>query len=261
MPPPFPTDYHWSPGPNPVAPARRAGVLLIIIGSMSVLFGFCVGAVFMIVPIEQLLAQGGLPPEAMNGVSPQQMKVQMMVMSVVLLILGAVGIAIGTVVRRGSRGAIIAGIVLSGIVVLFGALQVLGGVLMAALHPNPATMLGVCMITVPLALLLLAIVWLVQALRGANQAMVMQQQYMAQLWQSQQQQGYYAPPGYGYAQPPPPPPAYAAPPVPPAQPWMPPAGPVSFPEANSSQEPRPELRHPPLPPDATRDEPKDGGNH
>jgi len=246
-------DYYSAGGGDPRPPFRRAGILLIVLGAMALLFGFCVGTVFLVVPLEQFQAQGALPPELLNGTPLEMFRAAIFVMAGVIAFVGIVLIVLGIFVMRGSRGATIGGIIVCGLAALFGALQFINGVAIVATHPSAQFMGGACLAAVPLALEALAILWLAQALRSGKQMQMSQQQYLAQMWQMQQQQqaqnqtgyGYgYGQGGYGYA------PLQAAP-APGSVP--PPAPPASPPDG-------PPTRHPPLPPDANGGQREDQSN-
>jgi hypothetical protein len=193
---------YGDPLPNLLAPARRAMWLMIILGVVVLLFGGCftgLGSMW-----DQIIAQA--PPESRaqleqlqarsGGVSVRHI---MLGFGIGLIVLALLHIVVGVIVGRGTMGAAITGLLLTGLM-LIGALIMAGGNLMTG------NIVGVCMGVVCLALWILLLVWLIQAVSRAGQvAAARAGQYQGQYWQTQPQQ----PPGYGYPQapqPPPPPP-------------------------------------------------------
>ena len=246
-------NYYSGGGGDPRGPYRRAGVLLILLGAMGLLLGLCVTASLAMVPFDQVIAQSGMPPEALNGASPQTLKIVALTAFGLIALAGLVFVLLGVFVFRASRGAAIGAAVVSGLALGLGALWLLSAFVAAATQHIPQMAMAICVFCIPMLLLILTMVFLVQALRAGNVQQMTQQQYLAQMWQMQQQaaqtqQGYgygYGPGGYGY----------------PPQQGAPPPGAAAPPPAQQSPPPEPpSVRHPPLPPDANSGQGEDRSN-
>ena len=229
------TPYPFSPQPfppgslqyqipnDPLGPARRAGVMLLVLGGLVLLAGVCGGVMAAIVPFDQIpippeLNTAHLPP----GLSiPQAMRNGCLTMCKAGLPTGICLLVLGYFTRKGARWASISGIVVCGLLLLYTAGIVLVAMALGAGNPQNLGSLF-CITIVPGGLLTLALVWLIQALRRFPAIQYAQQQYQMQMWQYQQQQAAYQqqpqiapqiPPapndpwqrGYGLTPPPPPP--------------------------------------------------------
>ena len=225
--------------PRPNAAGRAAALWQIILGSILLLIGTCVGA-FALMPEdlwEQVLHQQQSSLPEIGNTSLHAIRLMAMASSVVFFSVGVLLLILAIFVRRESRGAIIASIVVSG---LFGSFMLTDFLSAVSNLSNPATFLPVLMLLAILALSVITILNLVKAMRssGSAQAQAMQQAYY---WMQQQQQagagygqgqpGYGYGYGYGYNQnpmappsqpPPPPPPLQQQPPPPPPPPQNPP---------------------------------------
>jgi hypothetical protein len=241
-------DYYQpygQPTGDPLGPARRAGMLMYVLGGLLAVVGACNGVSSLATSPQQILQQQAefMPAGQQSPLSPEATRTMAVVFAVLTLGLGIGLILLGTWVRRGSLGAAWTGIVLTGGAVLLLLLMVLATIVAGA-SGSPILFVATCVFVIPLALFGLQLVWLIQAARAAPRVAAMrnhQQNYQAQLWQYQQQQQQpYAQGGYatasapmqpspygtggapqGYATAPPPPPQ--ATPPPPAPP-PPPAG-------------------------------------
>lgn len=197
-PQPFQPGYAYDPYGAHLAPARRAGLLMVIIGSLLAAYGMCNAISTIIVPADLLMARLHL---ADNEMAPQwsiqTMRTLGVIFSTLVAIAGIAHIAIGIPVRRASHAAIISGIVLTGIlgafVLLFMLMCAVGG--LAA----PILFAGICALCIPAGILVLQLIWLIQARQSNANLQTMQRQYQQHYWQYQQQQQAY---GYGYPQPP-----------------------------------------------------------
>jgi hypothetical protein len=132
------------------------------------------------------------------------------------LVYGVVLVVLGLFVRKGSKGAVVTALVLTGLALLYLCYNTIRTAVVGAQQGVEAASGGICTMLVPLVLYVLLLVWLVQALRETGRQppgyppeywAYWQQQYaQQQAWQQQQQQGggqASQPP----APPPPPPPA------------------------------------------------------
>jgi hypothetical protein len=221
-PPAYPSPYAGPPvgyyPPPPAAgtgAARRAGLLMFILGPMVLLLGGCFVCVAAALPtmaqqspqqVDNLRAQMSLP----SGFS---METFMAVAGVVVAVPGIVLLTLAAFVRRGRRWAVITSLVVAGLILMWLALNVLASLVHAASGgPN---LMGGCVGVVVAAAFGLLVAWLIAALRAGPGAGDPYQQYLAQYYYQQQvAQSYAVPPGptgYGYGVPPLPP---AAPPPP-----------------------------------------------
>lgn len=201
--PPQAGTYFGDPGDTILAPARRAAMLMFVLGGLIMLLGICNGAQALVVGAEEFakvnerFSVPGGPP---TPFSPETLRTMSLVMAGVTLFAGLAYVAVGAAVRRGSRGAAIGGIVLSVLAMLF-ALLVVAGSLLAAIAAPPMLACA-CGSLLPVSLFGLLIWWLVQSLRAVANWRVVQAQYQMQYWQYQQAaQAYGAMGGYGYGMP------------------------------------------------------------
>ncbi|MGH7214155.1 MAG: hypothetical protein ACREIT_05275 [Tepidisphaeraceae bacterium] len=218
-PPPYSSGYYpgYPPASDPLAPARRASILMFILGGLMFVCGTCAGFASTVsqadLPAEQASAFQQVETElARAGLTFRQAAIAFAILA---LAPGLSLIVLGYFVRSGGIVSIVLSLLVSfGLTLLIGFLVVsaaasgLGG-------GRPELVVGLFVWAVPLALLVLLDVLLVQAARRTGQVEVMRQQQSTQWWQYQQQQAAYQQGAYQYpgAVPPPPPPP--APPPPP----------------------------------------------
>lgn len=236
--PQYPLNFdYFQPGtPDLLAPARRAAIMLFIVGGLSLLCGGGFVVLPFALPMSQLIAQAPMRlPEPPPGVSLEDaLKLTYLILGIGGLFVGAAILLLGFFVRKGRGWACITGIVICLLLMAFLALNIV--VTLFQTGGNPAMLIGgLCVGSVPGTLLTLTMIWLIQAARVAPRLRELEQQYQMQWWQYQQQQAAYgaqpnaaAPPtsawqsGYGMGPPvvPPPPqqtpPSDAPPPAPPA---------------------------------------------
>lgn len=193
------TPWSWD---DWLAPARRAGLALIVLGAILLVGGGCCGLATI------SFSRGGdaqaqfMAEFDQAGVSVEMVRTLLIAFTAAQVVAGLVLVVLGALVRGGSRWATIASIVLVGLMIL-GLLGVAGLGVVAALTEgatDPASILGLCMFVAPLALLVPALVMLIRASQ-ANAAL------RAAQWQAWQQQQ------STWGGPPPPPPG--GPPLPP----------------------------------------------
>lgn len=214
--------YGGYPAPQPprspeqlLAPARRAGTLMIVLGVLFVIFGLCMAGVswmieqpeFVSSPQYAEMQQQFVQLEAQSGVTVQTL---LLIAGIVPLVLGALLGGLGFFVRGGGLVPIILAIALSVGLELFFGLVILVG-LIQGLTGSGGALAGTCMYVPPFGLLLLLLFWLIQAAWGVSKVALARQQYQAQVWQYQQYQQAYlqqsqqqSPPaqGMGYHYPP-----------------------------------------------------------
>jgi hypothetical protein len=200
-------DFYYGAYADPLAPARRAAIVMFIIGALGMMCGMFIAVGGSIISPEQLAAspqaQQLQEMEAQSGLSLHALAV---LMGVLILLPGILYAALGLWVRRGSAASAVVGIALAGLTSLF----LLANLISVILGGDTASMvLGSCAIVIPTALCFLLVVWLIQAFRAAPNVTALRMQYQAQYWQSQQLQQDYGATGYGYGAPQPPPPPQA----------------------------------------------------
>ncbi len=209
---------YYQPGDNPLAPARRAGVMMFIVGGLLAIGGLCCGAMGALAPLDEIIGQHPIL-NSTPGMTVELLQIGIIVLGVLGLLFGVVLLVLGYFVRGGGMVPIVISGVVIGLAVLFNVLNIIS----TAVQLRGAEMIaGLCMNVIPLVLMVVLLITLVQAAKAAPRVTMMKSQYQQQLWQYQQQQqmyqaGYLAPPPqqqaeYGQpASPPPPPPASASP--------------------------------------------------
>jgi hypothetical protein len=180
-----PTSYSQPVGyddfQDPLKPARRAGILMYVLGGLTLLSSFCcVGIGVTLVRQPQLFSE---MPTA-RQVSPGEVFGE----SAVALAVAIVLLVLGNFVRRGSKGAIVLTLVLSSLLLILLLLGTIGALPTLLAIGRPEAMVGACIMVVPVVVLIWLIVWLVQGMRAADRAMA--QGYAMQYWQYAQQQAY-----------------------------------------------------------------------
>jgi TM2 domain-containing membrane protein YozV len=216
--PPYPGYDYYSGSSDALAPAKRAGILMFTIAGLLILGSLCCGAVGAMLP--QLMAEH---PESFSRLqeipeaTPHRMQAVLVGSGILCALFSVILGLLGFFVRKGGKGAIITSIGLSSIAIALLALWSLAGVAQGEL--------GACILVIPLALFVLLVVWLVQAVRASGSVQAMQNQYMQQYWQHLYQQQMYSqqqpyPPGGTppISSPPASPPPSSPPPPPPAPP-------------------------------------------
>jgi hypothetical protein len=204
----------WDPREQLLAPARRAGLLMIILGAIAMGCGGCFfGGSFL--PLNQL------PPDSMAQLRQLEQMFDMpitrimRILGVVLLIPGLAFIGSGIFVRRGTLAGIVIASILTVMAILYLAFNALGQ--LGAGEPA-----GACLTAIVIGPTILVLVWLFQANRNRTQLMYFSSQYP-------QAYGHYPQMPPGYPQPPYPqqsylpqggypPPYVPQPPIPPPPP-------------------------------------------
>jgi len=201
--PPGQVPQYYAYGSDPLAAARRAAVMMFVMGGLMAVGALCFGGIGLAGP-EQLLAQ--MVQQAGDAeVTTEIMRLGLLAVAVAATIGSVAMIVLGVFVRRGVVGATITSIVITGIflaLALLNAATTLPGV---GARRGGAHLAGaICgALFVPLLLGLL-LTWLAQALKGARQMAQVRQQYHAAYWQYYQQQQQAAPPPPPMGPPPPP---------------------------------------------------------
>lgn len=182
---------------DPLAPARRAALMMFLLGGLLLLCGIGCGTFAMTVPMERLLAESGvtLPQQPPPGMSIEElMRIGYMVLGVGSFLAGVVLVVLGLFVRKGGKGAVVTSIVIVSLMLLGTGLLTL--VSLPQMFQQPGAAIGLCIVIVPIALMIGALIALVGAAKSASQVTAMNQQYQFQMWQYQQQQQAYNQGGY-----------------------------------------------------------------
>jgi hypothetical protein len=242
------------------AAARRASVLMIVLGLLMLLLGGCFGVLGKVLPSLDVPAESRAQFDQLQSQLPPGVTLTQMMYFAALLaaFVAIVYIVLGFLVRGGGRASIITSIVITSLVLLYLVLSAIGGIL-----TNPSS----AVFSIPmLGAFVLLMTWLVQAVKAGpvvSPAEAAMRQYQAQMWYYQQsQQQPYPPQQQPYPQPgayppqgayPPPPAAggYYAPP-PPQQPQGYGYGqqPAPTPQQQAQQSsPQPQWKDPNAPPE------------
>jgi hypothetical protein len=186
---------YYQPPIDPLGPAKRASLLMFIMGPLIFLAGACLVSVPSMLrvmpPNPQLTQTMQQLDEELHG----DVDAKLMIGGVFSAVVGVAMLILAFFVRRGGRTACILGAVLAGLLGVWSVMNLLGGLLMGNVG-------GVCMSALMIASFGLMIAWLIQAIRASGRVTLAQQQYAAQYWQYQQTMQAYANAGYGYGVPP-----------------------------------------------------------
>lgn len=192
-----------------LGPAKRAGLLLIILGSLIIVYAACNGASTAMMSTEdvQKFQQTFAGGETTPMFSASATKTAGVIFSSIALLVGFALLTSGIFVRKGGSTATIFALALNSLLLLVAGLFLLMSIVAAL--ASPVFLIATCIVLVAVSLLGLSEFWLIQALKVPAQIAAAQQQYQMQLWHYQQQAQQYAA-GYqwSYAQqqsPPPPP--------------------------------------------------------
>jgi hypothetical protein len=195
------------------APARRAGILMAVLGVLIALMGACnAGSALVVTPEKMVENQAAMRelgwPD--SPIKPETTRIASAVAGGVTLLVGILFVVNGIYVRRGTPAAVTTGLFLTGgLMLLVGGLCLMAAIALLVSPVMAAAML--CVLLVPLVLLVWLLVWLIGAAKNSARIAYAMQQYQAQFYMYQQQQQMYAqppsvapyPPGYppsGYAQ-------------------------------------------------------------
>jgi hypothetical protein len=189
--------------PDVLAPARRAGILLIVLGSLMFIYALCNGGSTAILSTEEMRkVQQDFSAVGESPFSPETMRKATVIFSGVVAVLAIGFIFCGVLVRRGNGPATVTALVLNSIILLVSLLFLVGTIVVAL--AVPLMLVASCFILAAVALFALGEFWLVQALKVPAQLAAMQQQYQMQMWHYQQQAQMYSAGSYAqnYPQPP-----------------------------------------------------------
>jgi hypothetical protein len=210
-----------------LAPARRASVLMWVVGGLIVAAAVCCVGMGFILPRAQLPPETQAQFNQFQSESGFSITSMFIVVGVMFLLAGVLTIVFGFVARGGTLGRVIAALIFNVLVVLLALLLLVMGLIAAASGksggpggPGVELIVNLCMWSVPLALYGVALLWLIQAVKNSSAVAAMaaqqQAQYQAQYWQYQQAAQAYGYGAGGAGTPPAPPQAPASPVPPPA---------------------------------------------
>jgi uncharacterized membrane protein len=167
-----PDPYHYGRGggdDEQRARYRRAGVLLLVLGGLMLLPGFCCVGIPLGQSTEQwnaLVAQvQEAQPASQIALEPVLLRQVLITMGVVSMIAGLAYLVLGALVMRGSAAATVIALIVNGLLIAVLLLLILLA-LLAVARGSVAEVLGVCMYSLPLALLIWSAIWLAQARSG-----------------------------------------------------------------------------------------------
>jgi hypothetical protein len=189
---------------DPLAPARRASTTMYILGGLGITCGLCIGGLFRM-PLEKMAAQQGrtLPPLP-QGVTYEQLTRVATVFAIIAVVVSLLQLIAAANVRRGSPVAIILGMTLTSLVMLYFVFQTVGAL-------QSGQIAEILFRVIPLVAYAVQMTFLAQARRAGPFILQAQAAYQAQYIQHLQQQQAYN--GGGYNQN-----VYNAPATGPAQP-------------------------------------------
>ncbi len=198
-----PVQQYYGYPPDLGKPARRASVLMIILGTLTLLLGACMFGAAMVVPNDQWL------PEIQPQIAKIEAESGTSVMTLIKIAGGIVAtpglilIVLGLFVRRGGLVPAVLGVVITALMLLYFAYTVLQAVLIGLQGNAVGAFIPLVFSTVATALFGLQMYWLAKAVVNAGPLRVFNQHQQAYAWQMQQQS--YAQ-QQQYRMPPPPPP-------------------------------------------------------
>lgn len=194
--------------PDPQAdllrPAKRASILMFLISGLCLTCGLCFG-ISSFVPMDQLdEAQREQIQSMEEQLGGWAFPAVMRASAVIIAGMGVALLVLALLVRRGGMGSVILTLIIVGGMGLLLLIGLVNDLILTM--QNPAGIISVCIVAMPLALVTLLFVWLIQAARNAPRLAELRSAQQSAYWQSNQHRQQY---GSGYwqqQQPPPPPP-------------------------------------------------------
>jgi hypothetical protein len=191
-PPPWQMNYGYNAQPQDLSRnSRRASTLMFILGGLILLLGSCNAISSLVVPAEVALQRQRemFPTNSPMPFSAETMKAISVGSAVVMMLVGAGLVSLGTGVRRGGRGSTVTALVLGSILLVFLGLVTLLSLLAGLAVP---LLFSVSCVAGPAAAMVgLLVFWLIGAMRASANWSAAQQQYQAQYWQYQQNMQQY----------------------------------------------------------------------
>src|SRR5947209_3071021 len=118
---------------------------MIVIGSLGLLCGVCLGGVSLM-PFEQMMAQSGQRPPLPPGMTLSTFVMAIKVTAAIVLVGAAAELLLGIGVRRGGAGIIVGSLVFTGLVTAYFVLNTIGSVLMSGGNALAPLVLGFVLI-------------------------------------------------------------------------------------------------------------------
>jgi len=208
QPPTFDYRSYMPAAPDLLAPARRAGTMMFVIGGLILLLGGCIAAMSRALPGLPMQAEQEQVMTNLEQTTHLARETFFAIVGIAIMVPGALMIFLGFFVRRGGLWSSVLSIILTVLLLLWFVLNVVGGI--ATGSGNPAGMMCFGLIAVAALGPLLAAQF--AAARAAPKITVASQQYAMQYYQyMQNMQAYQAAqtqqqPTYPPMDPPPPPP-------------------------------------------------------
>lgn len=194
-----------APGYYLLAPARRASIMLIVVGSMALLFSACAAPVFALSKeqyetelrnspfVKNMPEQSNLPP----GFSLIDFTRNFQRASTLSgIAIGPVLIVLGIAVRRGNKIATVFAAIFCGLLLLVELAMTAIGITLG----NMYMCMGGCMGLVPFILLVITTMWLMQILKKLPQIAADRQLWEQSYAGMQQQQQLYNQGSFGFGQ-------------------------------------------------------------
>jgi hypothetical protein len=208
--------YGYDPLTVHLTPARRAGLLSILLG---VLLLFCGGGCL---GMGWFINSDQVPPEARAQLEQQEAEIRQAtgmglaqvatIMGAVMMVPALLMIVLGVMVRRGGLGSVVSLMVVTILMILVLGLQLIGALLGGGTRDPGTMLLGACLFVVPLAMLGLLLYFLINAARASGMIRMIREQPPGQAGQYQQDPHMHPYAGPGIFPPPPPPPPGGSPP-------------------------------------------------
>jgi len=219
---------YYQPVQDPLAPAKKASIMLYVLGALVLLPSACCGVVGLMVPAMIAQQPAAFSELSASGMSPEVAQTVLIAGGVVGLLIAIVMIVLGRFVRRGTVAPAVTAIILVGLIGLYLLINAVG--LLVMKMPPAQVVMGMAVTILGLVLIGLLILWLIQAVMAAPRVAQMTNQYQQQMWQYQQQQqmyqqAYAAQRQQQFQQQPPPMPGTAPGQLPPGPPPVPPPAP------------------------------------
>lgn len=187
--PPDPSQYAIHYGQDPRAqmliPARRAALLMFVLGGIGLAMGACMGFVSAL-PFDQLQPEQQRQLAEIERVYGVSLRILLIVSALVAAIPSLLMILLAFFVRRGSKLAIYASMGLVALMLVLTLLQLVG--IFGGGSTAAQVAFSGCITVMMLSLLILIMTWLIQATRSAPLAAQAQAAYSEQYWRHMQQQ-------------------------------------------------------------------------
>jgi hypothetical protein len=157
-----------------LAPARRAAILMFVLGGLTAAFGLCFGAVGWVIPANMLVGASGLDPSQLDKIESSGMPVSSFLhlvftcAGVMALVVGVLLLVLGVKVRRGRRGATVGAMVVCGLVTLYLLVNfaMVSGRFIS--QPDAGFVVNVALAVIVIAAFGLLLTWLYQALQASS---------------------------------------------------------------------------------------------